>query len=51
MRAAVVRNSTEDLSIETDQDSNCPDNGVVLRVTTCGVCAPIFTDGLVGTRR
>ena len=38
MRAAVVRNFREDLSIETVQDPVCPDNGVVLEVLACGVC-------------
>lgn len=38
MRAAVVRNFNEDLSIETVADPDCPDNGVVLEVAACGVC-------------
>lgn len=38
MRAAVVRNFNEDLSIETVSDPSCPDNGVVLEVAACGVC-------------
>lgn len=38
MRAAVVRNFNEDLSIETVADPACPDNGVVLEVAACGVC-------------
>lgn len=38
MRAAVVRDFNEDLSIETVDDSICPDNGVVLEVASCGVC-------------
>lgn len=38
MRAAVVRNFNEDLSIETVDDPACPDNGVVLEVASCGVC-------------
>ena len=38
MRAAVVRNFNEDLSIETVADPICPDNGVVLEVAACGVC-------------
>lgn len=38
MRAAVVRNFHEDLSIETVPDPVCPDNGVVLEVAACGVC-------------
>ncbi len=38
MRAAVVREFNEDLSIETVDDPACPDNGVVLEVAACGVC-------------
>ena len=38
MRAAVVREFSEDLSIETVPDPTCPDNGVVLEVAACGVC-------------
>ncbi|MYH59035.1 MAG: zinc-binding dehydrogenase [Boseongicola sp. SB0675_bin_26] len=38
MRAAVVRNFNEDLSIETVSDPACPDDGVVLEVAACGVC-------------
>lgn len=38
MRAAVVREFNEDLSIETVPDPACPDNGVVLEVAACGVC-------------
>ena len=38
MRAAVVRNFNEDLSIEKVDDPICPDNGVVLEVAACGVC-------------
>ena len=38
MRAAVVRNFSEDLSIETVSDPVCPDSGVVLEVMACGVC-------------
>lgn len=38
MRAAVVREFSEDLSIETVDDPICPDNGVVLEVAACGVC-------------
>ncbi len=38
MRAAVVREFCEDLSIETVPDPTCPDNGVVLEVAACGVC-------------
>jgi len=38
MRAAVVREFNEDLSIETVADPECPDTGVVLEVAACGVC-------------
>lgn len=38
MRAAVVREFKEDLSIETVADPSCPDTGVVLEVAACGVC-------------
>ncbi|MBF9044741.1 alcohol dehydrogenase catalytic domain-containing protein [Rhodobacterales bacterium HKCCE4037] len=38
MRAAVIREFREDLSIETVDDPACPDNGVVLEVAACGVC-------------
>ncbi|MEM6371716.1 MAG: zinc-binding dehydrogenase [Pseudomonadota bacterium] len=38
MRAAVVREFSEDLSIETVPDPDCPANGVVLEVAACGVC-------------
>ncbi|MEX0338981.1 MAG: zinc-binding dehydrogenase [Arenibacterium sp.] len=38
MRAAVVRNFNEDLSIETVDDPTCPTDGVVLEVSACGVC-------------
>lgn len=38
MRAAVVREFNEDLSIETVPDPECPANGVVLEVSACGVC-------------
>lgn len=38
MRAAVVRDFNEDLSIETVDDPACPGNGVVLEVAACGVC-------------
>lgn len=38
MRAAVVRDFNEDLSIETVADPDCPENGVVLEVAACGVC-------------
>ena len=38
MRAAVVREFHEDLSIENVPDPACPDDGVVLEVAACGVC-------------
>ncbi|MEH6648272.1 zinc-dependent alcohol dehydrogenase family protein [Sulfitobacter sp.] len=38
MRAAVVRDFNEDLSIEKVDDPACPDNGVILEVAACGVC-------------
>ena len=38
MRAAVVREFEEDLSIETVEDPACPETGVVLQVAACGVC-------------
>ncbi|MEX0309599.1 MAG: zinc-dependent alcohol dehydrogenase family protein [Tateyamaria sp.] len=38
MRAAVVREFKQDLSIETVDDPACPDNGVILEVLACGVC-------------
>ncbi|SLN16240.1 zinc-binding dehydrogenase [Pseudooctadecabacter jejudonensis] len=38
MRAAVVRDFNQDLSLETVDDPSCPDNGVVLKVDACGVC-------------
>ncbi len=47
MRAAVVREFNEDLSIETVADPVCPDNGVVLQVAACGVCRSDF-HGWVG---
>ncbi|WP_439140104.1 zinc-binding dehydrogenase [Planktotalea sp.] len=47
MRAAVVREFNEDLSIETVEDPKCPDNGVVLKVAACGVCRSDF-HGWVG---
>lgn len=47
MRAAVVRNFNEDLSIETVPDPACPVNGVVLEVAACGVCRSDF-HGWVG---
>lgn len=42
MRAAVVRDFNEDLSIETVEDPACPDDGVVLEVAACGVCRSDF---------
>lgn len=47
MRAAVVRDFNEDLSIETVDDPSCPENGVVLEVAACGVCRSDF-HGWVG---
>jgi len=38
MRAAVVREFNENLSIETVPDPECPESGVVLEVAACGVC-------------
>jgi alcohol dehydrogenase len=38
MRAAVVREFNDDLSIESVMDPACPENGVVLEVAACGVC-------------
>lgn len=38
MRAAIVREFNEDLSIEVVGDPICPDDGVVLEVAACGVC-------------
>lgn len=38
MRAAVVREFNEDLSIEAVADPRCPEDGVVLQVEACGVC-------------
>ena len=42
MRAAVVREFHEDLSIEEVADPACPENGVVLEVAACGVCRSDF---------
>lgn len=42
MRAAVVREFNEDLSIEFVDDPACPDDGVVLEVAACGVCRSDF---------
>ena len=47
MRAAVVKEFNQDLSIETVSDPVCPDNGVVLEVAACGVCRSDF-HGWVG---
>lgn len=47
MRAAVVREFHEDLSLETVPDPVCPDTGVVLEVAACGVCRSDF-HGWVG---
>ncbi|MGX9353909.1 zinc-binding dehydrogenase [Roseobacteraceae bacterium S113] len=38
MRAAVVKEFGEDLSIEAVADPACPEDGVVLEVAACGVC-------------
>lgn len=38
MRAAVVREFKQDLSIEVVPDPQCPDDGVILEVAACGVC-------------
>lgn len=38
MKAAVLRDYSADLSIETVADPICPTNGVVLDVLACGVC-------------
>lgn len=38
MRAAVVRNFSEDLALEQVADPICPADGVVLEVAACGVC-------------
>lgn len=47
MRAAVIREFNEDLSIEAVKDPSCPTNGVVLEVAACGVCRSDF-HGWVG---
>lgn len=47
MRAAVVREFNQDLSLEDIADPVCPDNGVVLEVAACGVCRSDF-HGWVG---
>lgn len=38
MRAAIVREFSQDLSMETVADPACPKNGVILDVAACGVC-------------
>ena len=38
MIAAVVRNFNEELSLEQVPEPQCPENGVVLEVLSCGVC-------------
>lgn len=38
MRAAVVRGFRSPLAIETVADPDCPADGVVLKVSACGVC-------------
>ena len=47
MCAAVVREFSQDLSIETVPDPECPETGVVLEVAACGVCRSDF-HGWVG---
>ena len=57
MRAAVVREFNEDLSIENVAEPACPDNGVVMEVEACGVCRsdyhgwtgehPLINDGSI----
>jgi alcohol dehydrogenase len=42
MRAAVITDFNEDLSIESVEDPSCPENGVVLKVEACGVCRSDF---------
>ena len=42
MRAAVVRDFHDDLSLEAVEDPSCPNNGVVLEVAACGVCRSDF---------
>ena len=48
MRAAVVKEFSEDLSIETVADPACPNDGVVLEVASCGVCRSDY-HGWTGT--
>jgi len=38
MRAAVVREFNQDLSIEKVPDPICPEDGLVLEVAACGIC-------------
>ncbi|MEM6635102.1 MAG: zinc-dependent alcohol dehydrogenase family protein [Pseudomonadota bacterium] len=38
MRAAVLRDYNQDLSIEDVAEPDCPQDGVVLKVEACGVC-------------
>jgi len=38
MRAAILREYSKDLSIETVSDPECPEDGVILKVLACGVC-------------
>lgn len=38
MRAAVITDYNQDLSIEDVIDPQCPENGVVLEVSACGIC-------------
>ena len=57
MRAAVVREFNEDLSMENVSEPACPDNGVVMEVEACGVCRsdyhgwtgehPLINDGSI----
>ncbi|WP_170476341.1 zinc-binding dehydrogenase [Ruegeria arenilitoris] len=47
MRAAVVREFNQDLSIENVPSPSCPENGVVLEVAACGICRSDF-HGWVG---
>lgn len=42
MRAAVIRDFNQDLSLETVDDPACPETGVVLSVAACGVCRSDF---------
>ena len=38
MRAAILRTYNEDLSIEDVAVPDCPADGVVLKVLSCGIC-------------